>query len=190
MLFSVIPIKQHSKKQILNLQDLTTSLHSPQHPSFIFFFHPSQSKLHQCHFTLNHSPPRLALHHMQKKTNHTTFSHVLFKFWCLICINNNWLPTFSHHNYIVDKDMNYETLNLSVHTKNPSTTMSLRVTSGPQGSIIEQQSIVAFYFLITNFHQNVKVKWKKWKRNHFGQFCWKSKQKNITHQISIVGSNG
>jgi hypothetical protein len=54
--------------------------------------------------------------------------------------------------------MNYETLNLSVHTKNPSTTMSLRVTSGPQGSIIEQQSIVAFYFLITNFHQNVKVK--------------------------------
>jgi hypothetical protein len=57
--------------------------------------------------------------------------------------------------------MNYETLNLSLHTKNPFATMSSRVTSGPHGLIIEQQSIVAFYFLITNFRQNVKVKWKK-----------------------------
>jgi hypothetical protein len=63
--------------------------------------------------------------------------------------------------------MNYEILNLSVHTKNPFGTMSLRVTNGPHGSIIEQQSVIAFYFLITNFRQNVKVKWKKMKMKLF-----------------------
>jgi hypothetical protein len=46
------------KKIIFNLQDLTTSLHSPQYPSFIFFPHPSLPKLHQCRFILNHSPPK------------------------------------------------------------------------------------------------------------------------------------
>jgi hypothetical protein len=55
--------------------------------------------------------------------------------------------------------------------------MLLRVTSGPQGSIIEPQLAIDFYFLITNFRQNVKMKWKKIKMKLFWAILFKVRTK-------------
>jgi hypothetical protein len=55
--------------------------------------------------------------------------------------------------------------------------MLLTITSGPQGSIIEPQLAIAFYFLITNFRQNVKVKWKKIKMKSFWAILFKIRTK-------------